>query len=113
MKRVQSSAFDGAWINHTATEEVDPRFADLDAWSLTSAMETMWEGQLAAVAAIGHALPAITAATVYAWLPPRNSVLYVPALRSSTAICAFSIPPLVGVIVKSTDWPPGRNSGQT
>ena len=46
-----------------ATEEVDPRFADLDAWSLTSAMEAMWEGQLAAVAAIGHALPAITAAT--------------------------------------------------
>ena len=46
-----------------ATEEVDPRFADLDAWSLTSAMEAMWEGQLAAVAAIGRALPAITAAT--------------------------------------------------
>ncbi|KRR28499.1 N-acetylmuramic acid 6-phosphate etherase [Bradyrhizobium retamae] len=46
-----------------ATEEVDPRFADLDAWPLTSAMEAMWEGQLAAVAAIGHALPGITAAT--------------------------------------------------
>src|SRR5690348_7177166 len=46
-----------------ATEEVDPRFADLDAWPLSSAMEAMWEGQLAAVAAIGHALPAITAAT--------------------------------------------------
>jgi N-acetylmuramic acid 6-phosphate etherase len=46
-----------------ATEEVDPRFADLDAWPLTSAMEAMWEGQLAAIAAVGHALPAITAAT--------------------------------------------------
>ncbi len=46
-----------------ATEDVDPRFADLDAWSTASAMEAMWEGQLAAVAAIGHALPAITAAT--------------------------------------------------
>lgn len=45
-----------------ATEDVDPRFADLDAWPLASAMEAMWEGQLAAVAAIGHALPAITAA---------------------------------------------------
>src|SRR5215467_2853018 len=63
MNRLQSSAFDGARINYMATEEVDPRFADLDAWSLTSAMEAMWEGQLAAVAAIGHALPAITAAT--------------------------------------------------
>ncbi|MDA9407023.1 N-acetylmuramic acid-6-phosphate etherase [Bradyrhizobium sp. CCBAU 45384] len=46
-----------------ATEDVDPRFADLDAWPLASAMEAMWEGQLAAIAAIGHALPAITAAT--------------------------------------------------
>jgi N-acetylmuramic acid 6-phosphate etherase len=46
-----------------ATEEIDPRFVDLDAWSLTSAMEAMWEGQVAAVAAIGHALPTITAAT--------------------------------------------------
>ena len=54
-----------------ATEDIDPRFADLDAWPLTSAMEAMWEGQLAAVAAIGHALPAITAATEAA----------VPALR--------------------------------
>jgi N-acetylmuramic acid 6-phosphate etherase len=45
-----------------ATEEVDPRFADLDAWSMSSAMEAMWEGQLAAVAAIGRALPAITEA---------------------------------------------------
>src|SRR5215471_6987460 len=63
MNRLQSSAFEGARINCMATEEVDPRFADLDAWSLTSAMKAMWEGQLAAVAAIGHALPAITAAT--------------------------------------------------
>jgi N-acetylmuramic acid 6-phosphate etherase len=46
-----------------ATEEVDPRFADLDAWQLSSAMEAMWEGQLAAISAIGHALPSITAAT--------------------------------------------------
>ena len=46
-----------------ATEEVDPRFADLDAWSLASAMEAMWEGQLAAAAAVGRALPAITLAT--------------------------------------------------
>jgi N-acetylmuramic acid 6-phosphate etherase len=45
-----------------ATEEVDPRFADLDAWSMTWAMEAMWEGQLAAIAAIGRALPASTEA---------------------------------------------------
>src|SRR5262245_43774886 len=63
MNKLQSSALRGAWINYMATEEVDPRFADLDAWSLASAMEAMWEGQLAAVAVIGPALPAITAAT--------------------------------------------------
>ena len=68
-------------INHMATEEVDPRFADLDAWSLTSAMEAMWEGQLAAVAAIGQALPAITAATeaAKAALGDHGRIVYVGA----------------------------------
>jgi N-acetylmuramic acid 6-phosphate etherase len=64
-----------------ATEDVDPRFADLDAWPLTSAIEAMWEGQLAAVAAIGHALPAITAATeaANAALSDRGRIVYVGA----------------------------------
>ena len=64
-----------------ATEEVDPRFADLDGWSLTSAMEAMWEGQLAAVAAVGRALPAITAATELAKdaLRDRGRIVYVGA----------------------------------
>ena len=68
-----------------ATEEVDPRFADLDAWSLKSAMEAMWEGQLAAVAAIGQALPAITAATEAAStaLRDRGRIVYVGAGTSS------------------------------
>src|SRR5258708_9723343 len=46
-----------------ATEDVDPRFADLDARSVGSAMEGVWEGQLAGAGAVGGALPAITAAT--------------------------------------------------
>jgi N-acetylmuramic acid 6-phosphate etherase len=81
MNRLRSTAFKGAWINYMATEEVDPRFADLDAWPLTSAMEAMWEGQLAAVAAIGHALPAITAATeaAKAALGDRGRIVYVGA----------------------------------
>jgi len=64
-----------------ATEEVDPRFADLDAWSLAAAMEAMWEGQLAAVAAVGSALPAITAATNAAKeaLGDRGRLIYVGA----------------------------------
>jgi N-acetylmuramic acid 6-phosphate etherase len=81
MNRLRNTAFKGAWINYMATEEVDPRFADLDAWPLTSAMEAMWEGQLAAVAAIGHALPAITAATeaAKAALGDRGRIVYVGA----------------------------------
>jgi len=64
-----------------ATEDVDPRFADLDAWPLTSAIEAMWEGQLAAVAAIGHALPAISAATEAARtaLGDHGRIVYVGA----------------------------------
>jgi N-acetylmuramic acid 6-phosphate etherase len=81
MSGLQSSALDGAWVNDMATEEVDPRFADLDAWSLTSAMGAMWEGQLAAVAAIGHALPAITAATgaANAALGDHGRIVYIGA----------------------------------
>jgi len=68
-----------------ATEDVDPRFADLDAWTLTSAMEAMWEGQLAAVAAVGQAIPAITAATNAAVraLGDRGRLIYVGAGTSA------------------------------
>jgi N-acetylmuramic acid 6-phosphate etherase len=81
MNRLRDSAFKDSWINQMATEEVDPRFADLDGWSLTSAMEAMWEGQLAAVAAIGHALSAMTAATEAAStsLRDRGRIVYVGA----------------------------------
>src|SRR5437762_11588351 len=49
-----------------ATEDVDPRFTDLDAWPIASAIEAMWDGQMSAVAAVREALPAVTAATVSA-----------------------------------------------
>jgi N-acetylmuramic acid 6-phosphate etherase len=45
-----------------ATEDVDPRYAELDAWPLANAMEAMWEGQMSAVAAVREALPGLTAA---------------------------------------------------
>ncbi|MBV8700283.1 MAG: N-acetylmuramic acid 6-phosphate etherase [Bradyrhizobium sp.] len=68
-----------------ATEEVDPRFADLDAWPLVSAMEAMWEGQLAAVASVGRALPAISAGTRAAReaLSERGRLVYVGAGTSA------------------------------
>src|SRR5690242_7538467 len=86
MNRLRNSAFkealtQGVLSSHMATEEVDPRFADLDAWQLSAAMEAMWEGQLAAVAAIGRALPAITAATdaAKAALGDHGRIVYVGA----------------------------------
>jgi N-acetylmuramic acid 6-phosphate etherase len=81
MNRLRNSAFKKAWKNYMATEEVDPRFADLDGWSLSSAMDAMWEGQLAAVAVIGHALAAITAATEAAQsaLGDHGRIVYVGA----------------------------------
>src|SRR3954447_5686119 len=105
MSRLQSSAFDGAWINYMATEEVDPRFADLDAWSLASAMEAMWEGQLAAVAAIGHALPAITAATeaAKAALGDHGRLVYVGAGTSGRVAVQDG-----AELLPTFAWPSGR-----
>lgn len=41
------------------TERISPRYADLDAWDTTTALGALWEGQLAAVAALEPALPAL------------------------------------------------------
>ncbi|WP_209426608.1 N-acetylmuramic acid 6-phosphate etherase [Pararhodobacter sp. SW119] len=43
------------------SEAADPRYRDLDLWDDRTALAAMWEGQLAAVAAIGPALPDIAA----------------------------------------------------
>ena len=45
-----------------ATEGVSPRFRDLDAWPSATILQSLWEGQLAAAAAVQTALPAIEAA---------------------------------------------------
>ncbi|WP_306768061.1 N-acetylmuramic acid 6-phosphate etherase [Bradyrhizobium sp. MOS002] len=105
MNRHQSSAFNEAGINYMATEEVDPRFADLDAWSLTSAMAAMWEGQLAAVAAIGHALPAITAATeaAKAALGDHGRLVYVGAGTSGRVAVQDG-----AELLPTFAWPSGR-----
>lgn len=44
------------------TEDLSPRFEDLDAWSSLEAVHAMFEGQLSAVAAVRGALPDIVAA---------------------------------------------------
>ncbi|HEX4171211.1 MAG TPA: N-acetylmuramic acid 6-phosphate etherase, partial [Acetobacteraceae bacterium] len=42
-----------------ATEASNPRFEMLDAWDVPTMPGSLWEGQLAAVAALGPALPAL------------------------------------------------------
>jgi N-acetylmuramic acid 6-phosphate etherase len=44
------------------TERISPRYVDLDSWPAADMVAAMYEGQLAAAAAVGHALGAITAA---------------------------------------------------
>jgi N-acetylmuramic acid 6-phosphate etherase len=44
------------------TEQINPRYVDLDSWSTTEMIATMYEGQLAAAAAVRGALSAIAAA---------------------------------------------------
>ncbi len=44
------------------TEELSPRFEDLDAWPSLEAVHAMFEGQLSAVAAVRQALPDIVTA---------------------------------------------------
>jgi N-acetylmuramic acid 6-phosphate etherase len=44
------------------TEHIDPRFIDLDSWSSAEMIAAMYEGQLAAAAAVGGVLGAIAAA---------------------------------------------------
>jgi N-acetylmuramic acid 6-phosphate etherase len=45
------------------TEDLSPRFQDLDAWSSLEAVHAMFEGQLSAVAAVRSALPAKSSRT--------------------------------------------------
>jgi N-acetylmuramic acid 6-phosphate etherase len=45
-----------------ATEHISPRYVDLDSWSTAEIVSAMYEGQLAAAAAVRAALPSIGAA---------------------------------------------------
>lgn len=45
------------------TERADPRYADIDRWDSLTALTSIWESQLGAVAAIAPALPALARAT--------------------------------------------------
>lgn len=85
-----------------ATEDVDPRFTDLDAWPFASAMEAMWDGQMSAVAAVRAALPALTAAAAAAAevLGETGRLIYVGAGTSGRVAVqdGAELPP-------TFDWP--------
>ncbi len=44
------------------TEAADPRYGAIDRWPAAAGLAAIWEGQLAAVAAVGPALPALATA---------------------------------------------------
>lgn len=88
-----------------ATEDVDPRFTDLDAWPFASAMEAIWDGQMSAVAAVRAALPALAAAAeaAAAALGEAGRLIYVGAGTSGRVAVqdGAELPP-------TFDWPMER-----
>lgn len=88
-----------------ATEDVDPRFTDLDAWPIASAIEAMWDGQMSAVAAVRDALPEVTAATVSAAerLKRGGRLVYVGAGTSGRVAVQDG-----AELLPTFDWPQDR-----
>jgi len=64
-----------------ATEDLSPRYLELDAWGGTDILKALYEGQLAAVAAVGPALPALNQAAeaALAGLKRGGRLVYVGA----------------------------------
>jgi N-acetylmuramic acid 6-phosphate etherase len=88
-----------------STEDVDPRYVDLDAWPLGAAIEAMWEGQMAAVAALRPALSAIGAATqaAAAALGDAGRLVYVGAGTSGRVAVQDGIE-----LAPTFNWPKER-----
>jgi len=87
------------------TEQISPRYVELDAWPASEILAAMYEGQLAAVAAVAPALGAISAAVEDAAraLGARGRLVYVGAGTSGR----------IGVqdgteLTPTFDWPAER-----
>jgi len=87
------------------TEQIDPRYIDLDAWPTTEIIAAIYEGQLEAAAAVRDALGAITAAVEEA----------VPALERGGRLvyAGAGTSGRIGVqdgseLPPTFDWPPDR-----
>jgi N-acetylmuramic acid 6-phosphate etherase len=87
------------------TETISPRYAELDSWPPGQILQAMWEGQLAAVAAVGPALPALTAAAEVAapLLAAGGRLVYIGAGTSGRIGVqdGAELPP-------TFDWPQAR-----
>lgn len=87
------------------TEAVSPRYDTLDAWDVPTILSALWEGQLAAVAALGPALPALGRAVVAAAerLAVGGRLAYVGAGTSGRIVVQDAVE-----LVPTFDWPEGR-----
>ena len=87
------------------TEDASARYLELDAWGSLDVLAALWEGQLAAVAAVGPALPSIAAAAEAAepGLSRDGRLLYVGAGTSARIGVqdGVELPP-------TFDWPQER-----
>jgi N-acetylmuramic acid 6-phosphate etherase len=88
-----------------ATEASNPRFEELDVWDAPTLLASLWEGQLAAVAAIGPALPALARATEAAAARlARGGRLACAGAGTSGRLAVQDAVELVPTF----DWPEGR-----
>lgn len=88
-----------------ATEAISARYEALDTWDVPTALATLWEGQLAAVAALGPALPALARATEAAAARLRVSgrLAYAGAGTSGRIAVQDAVE-----LVPTFGWPEGR-----
>jgi len=91
-----------------ATETVSGRFADLDLWDSGTALDALWEGQMAAIAALRPALPAMGLAAEAAasrLAEGEGRLIYVGAGTSGrlAALDCAELPP-------TFDWPHARTA---
>ncbi len=88
-----------------ATERPSARFAELEAWPAADILEALWDGQMAAVAAVRAALASIerAAAASLPRLRGRGRLVYAGAGTSGRIAAAdgAELPP-------TFDWPSGR-----
>jgi N-acetylmuramic acid 6-phosphate etherase len=88
-----------------ATEASSARHAELDAWDVPTILASLWEGQLAAVAALGPALPALARAVEAAVerLAAGGRLAYAGAGTSGRIAVQDAVE-----LVPTFDWPEDR-----